>query len=94
MNELSAPRPTQVSGTGDYEVISCVRATCSARSGSTRLRISQGEAATLVECELGLLRSLEKAYTVSSRTTVVFIQLEIDRLYAGFFAPDEFYGYR
>ena len=41
-----------------------------------------------------VLGGLGKAYTVSSHTTVVFIQLEIDRLYTGLFAPGEFHGYK
>ena len=51
-------------------------------------------------CDFGKMRVaialgvLGKAYTVSSRTTVALIWLEIDGLYAGFFAPGKFHDYR
>ena len=77
MNELSARDETQVSGTGDYEMTNRVRAAHSVRSGEEKSRRS---------CDVRRMRAaiehggLEKAYTVSSRTTIPLISLEIDEL--------------
>ena len=74
MNELSAPRQTQVSGTGDFEVSNGVRATHSDWNGST-IEVKEqsrrsSDFSTRMRAAIAL-GGLEKTYTVSCHTTII-----------------------
>ena len=74
MNELSAPRRTQVSGTGSYEVTKLRQSNTFSSE-----QLDEAEEKTRRSCDFSRMRAviahggLEKAYTVRSRTTVTLI---------------------